>query len=416
MTALLEEKKTEHLVLLVGGNPLPNAVVGKLLAKPGGTVTLIHSAGPTGTADVAQRLRAWFNEHKVAQSVELKEVEESNPTSIFRGVQECLKAVSAQRVGLNYTGGTKAMSVHAYRALEQWAKEKSVTPVFSYLDARTLQMMLDPINASSGEQRVYIGRTLELKLTDLLALHGWTLQHEPTRTALLPITAHALTKACATDDGFRDWKRWIEDELHAKCRRSDREDWKSKTQLQSVRLTSPESESLREVVQSMRSELELPQGGDIGLSHPTFRNEPKDFCGWLHGKWLEHHVLDVLNGLATSLYLHERAQNIVPEEVAFDVDVVAIRGYQLFSFSCSTGSKKGLLKQKLFEAYVRARQLGGDEARIALVCCSDDPDSLEHEMRRDVDPEGRIRVFGRQHLTDLTEHLKKWIQSQSGEE
>jgi len=41
-----------------------------------------------------------------------------------------------------------------------------------------------------------------------------------------------------------------------------------------------------------------------------------------------------------------------------------------------------LLKQKRLEAYVRARRLGGDEARVALVCCSDDLDGLEHDMRR----------------------------------
>ena len=100
---------------------------------------------------------------------------------------------------------------------------------------------------------------------------------------------------------------------------------------------------------------------------------------------------------------------------AVDVDVVALRGYQLFAFSCSTGSKKGLLKTKLFEAYIRARQLGGDEGRIALVCCSNDPDGLEYEMRRDVDPEGRIRVFGSKHLADLVTHVGQWIRSQSKE-
>jgi hypothetical protein len=98
------------------------------------------------------------------------------------------------------------------------------------------------------------------------------------------------------------------------------------------------------------------------------------------------------------------------------VDVIALRGYQLFAFSCSTDKKKPLLKLKLFEAYIRARQLGGDEARVALVCCSNDPEGLEHEMRRDVDPEGRIRVFGRKHLADLKVHIESWIRSQSGKE
>ncbi|HWP47345.1 MAG TPA: hypothetical protein VNM22_09310 [Candidatus Limnocylindrales bacterium] len=412
----LQSAKTGHLFLLVGGNPLPNAVAGKLLTAPGGTITLIHSGGAAGTAKVAQRLCKWLKEQGVTQSVELKEVGESDPTSIVAGAQERLKAIKAQRVGLNYTGGTKAIAVHAYRAVEQWTKEKGITPVFSYLDARTLQMVFDPA-AGGNEQRkrIYIGRALELKLTDLLALHGWTLKHEPTEIPLFPATAHALARVCANDGGFKDWKQWIEEEFRPKCRRPDKEDWKNKTQLQAVSLILPTSSSLSEVVQSLRAELKVPQG-DLGLAHGAFGNEPKRFCEWLYGKWLEHYVLDILNQLATQLCLHECAQNIVPNEVEFDVDVMALRGYQLFAFSCSTESKKNSLKLKLFEAYIRARQLGGDEARVALVCCSDDPDGLEHEMRRDVDPEGRIRVFGRKHLRDLTEHIKTWIQSQSGEE
>ncbi len=410
----LQFAKTEHLLLLVGSNPLPNAVAGKLLTAPDGTISLIHSGGATGTAEVAQRLATWLKEQEVTQSVKFKEVEESNPTSISRGVAECLEVIKVQRVGLNYTGGTKAMAVHAYRAMERWTKEKSITPVFSYLDARTLQMVFDPV-AGSNEQRIYVGRALELRPADLLALHGWTLRHEPTGTPLFPTTARVLATACTNDEGFKDWKGWIEKEFRPKCRRSDKEDWKNKTHLQAVSLTLPTSNALGEVVQSLRSELQVPEG-DLGLAHGAFGNEPKRFCEWLYGKWLEHYVLDILNHLASPLCLQECAQNIVPNEVEFDVDVMALRGYQLFAFSCSTDIQKSLLKLKLFEAYVRARQLGGDEVRVALVCCVDDPDGLEHEMRRDVDPEGRIRVFGRRDLGNLTEHIKTWIQSQSGEE
>jgi hypothetical protein len=149
------------------------------------------------------------------------------------------------------------------------------------------------------------------------------------------------------------------------------------------------------------------------------------FCEWIDGKWLEHCVLEILHGLSPHLSLHSCAQNIVPKEVIFDLDVVAIRGYQLFAFSCSTdtdqsrdGSKgdRSRIKKKLFEAYIRARQLGGDEACVALISCSKDPESLEEEMRRDYDLEGRIRVFGRKHFNDLSSNICKWIQSQSGVE
>lgn len=225
---MLATAKTDHLLLLVGGNPLPNAIAAKLLVVPRGTITLIHSRGATGTADVAQRLRSWLDGQGVTCHLKLKEVEESNPISIMQGVRACLEATKAQRVGLNYTGGTKAMSVHAYRTVEQWAKERNVTPVFSYLDARTLEMVFDPIGIGSSEQRIYIGLAVKMELTDLLRLHRWTPKHQPTRMALLPRTAHTLASALATDDGFKHWQQWIASEFRPNCRRRDKEDWKSK--------------------------------------------------------------------------------------------------------------------------------------------------------------------------------------------
>ncbi len=380
----LSKYQVDHLILIVGGNPLPNAVAGKLLAAPCGTITLVHSGGAAGTAEVAQRLRTWLNEQGVVKCLKLKEVEESNPTSIIQGVQECLETVVAQRVGLNYTGGTKAMSVHAYRVVEQWVRAKGFKPVFSYLDARTLQMVFDPVDAGSSEQREYVGRALQLRLQDLLRLHGWSLREKTQNTPILPKSACALSKLFTHDEAMlQKWKEWISD-----ANQPDVDDIPSE---------------FDQIKQAFYSEL---QGFD----------KPKDWMGWLKGKWLEHYVLYSLVNLSASLHLHECAQNIVASEVEFNVDVIALRGYQLLAFSCSTDTKNKPLKLKLFEAYIRARQLGGDEARVALVCCSNDPDGLEREMQRDVDPEGRIRVFGRTHLAGLAAHLTQWIQSQSGEE
>jgi hypothetical protein len=255
---------------------------------------------------------------------------------------------------------------------------------------------------------------VELKLEDLLELHGWTLKHPPTTQPVLPITANSLAVICKGDNAFSDWKQWVQGELRAKCRRSDKDEWKSKTALSSTSLDLPKGETLDPVVQALRRELRLTTD-HLALHQSVLGNDAKYLCEWLDGKWLEHYVLDVLRKVAATLKLHYYAQNVESHEVQFDVDVVALRGYQLFAFSCSTDSGKGLLKSKLFEAYIRARQLGGDEARVALVCCSNDPEGLEHEMRRDVDPEGRIRVFGRKHLEDLAVHVKQWIQLQSRE-
>jgi len=404
---------SDHLFLLIGSNPLPNAVAGRLLGTQGGTITLIHSEN---SFQVAQRLQSWLIRQRFP-NVRLKEVGESHPVSIAENVRAELQAINARHVGLHYTGGTKAMSVHAYRAVDQWVQGKGVKPVFSYLDARRLQMEFDPADPFSGEpgQGTYIGRAVELTLTDLLELHGWTLQHFPTAHPLLPVSARALAMACEREDAFKVWKQWIHDELRAKCRRPDKDEWKTKTALKSIVLHLSEHNSLDSVARSIHSELNQA-AGSVTLEHPVFDNNTQHFCEWLDGKWLEHYVLDALNSQAAHLKLHQCVQNIETAEVQFDVDVIGLRGYQLFAFSCSTDTGKSLLKSKLFEAYIRARQLGGDEARVALVCCSADPEGLEHEMRCDVDPEGRIHVFGRKHLAYFTTHLSQWIQSQSGEE
>jgi hypothetical protein len=410
----MSEYRVGHLLLLIGSNPLPNAVAGRLLAVQGGTVSLICSGN---SFEVAGRLQRWLKGHGLSPRCP-RRVEESDPASIFQVTCDELKIVDAERIGLSYTGGTKAMSVHAYRAVEHWVRAqqrqgKNIESVFSYLNPRRLEMVFDPADPASGER----GRTrpvmgaVRLCLTDMLELHGWTLKNDPNSRPVLPASASALAKICASEDSFKEWRRWAHDELRAKCRKPDKDEWKGRSNLPQS-LDFPTDPSLQEIVQSLKSESESP-ADDLPLKQPAFKNDAKHFCEWLDGKWLEHHVLNTLDCVADNLGLHQQQQNIITNEVEFDVDVIAIHGYQLFAFSCSTDSGKGLLKSKLFEAFIRARQLGGDEARVALVCCSKNPETLEQETRRDVDPEGRIHVFGCDHLADLAAHLKQWIQKQS---
>lgn len=318
------------------------------------------------------------------------------------------------------------MSVHAYRALEEWARKSagSSTPIYSYLDARTLCMRFDPHNIESGQRSnsIYVGRAVELDFVELLQLQRWSLKCDPKCVALLPITAGALARACATREGYDAWKRWIAEVLlpgRRVVKSTGKEDWISPTELRTSPAKFPEEPLLRDVTRSLRSELDIPEG-DLGLDHAAFGCKPTPFCEWLHGKWLEHHVLDAIEGLAISLGLQEYGQSIETKEVEFELDVAAIRGYQLFALSCGTGSDqtggKWHLKQKLFEIYVRARQLGGDEARVALVCCAEHPNIIEREMRQELHAEGQIRVFGMEDLADLPRSIKEWIESQKGEE
>lgn len=85
-----------------------------------------------------------------------------------------------------------------------------------------------------------------------------------------------------------------------------------------------------------------------------------------------------------------------------------MRDYQLFALSCTTTDKHSLCKQKLFEAALRARQLGGAEARVALVCCHDRPELLKAELEI-VTRDRKLAVFGRQDLEHLSQKIADWI-------
>ncbi len=421
-----ELPKVEHLVLLVGGNPLPNAVAGILLAAEGATVTLVQSAKTLhspGTGPIAQQLKGWLANRRPSLMIECKEVDESNPAAIWRGVCEQLEAVGRPRVGLNYTGGTKAMAVHAYRAaIEHWTKEKGVEPCFSYLDARALRMVLHPAAPTSASEvrRPYVALSVPMKLEeDLMRLHGWKLQNSMRRTAILPNTALAIARTHADTKKTIAWKEWKQRVLYG-ARKKPR---------QPVPL--PREKGLEAVADALAAE--LPLDGKGRLAPTALKDQGSDVYLWLDGLWLESATFEAMRACTSSCRINEVTMNVKPtlgreaaeeageeaeddDEGEFEFDVAAMRGFQLFGLTCAIQSKKPKLKLKLFEAHIRSRQLGGDEARAALVCTSESPEQLELDVHRAIDPEGRTRVFGRQHLADLATHLEEWISEQCGEE
>lgn len=127
--------------------------------------------------------------------------------------------------------------------------------------------------------------------------------------------------------------------------------------------------------------------------------------------------------LADDLSLHSYGKGLEPirgsrkkAAALFDLDVAAMRGYQLFAISCMVAGIQGKgpknnYKEHLLEAYVRARQLGGDEARVALICHFGDPGLLQQEVEESWFAEGRIQVFGLPELSNLKDHLRNWFQT-----
>ena len=88
----------------------------------------------------------------------------------------------------------------------------------------------------------------------------------------------------------------------------------------------------------------------------------------------------------------------------FELDVVAVLGYQVVLVSCSLDHDASNIKRKAMEGIIRARQLGGDEAQCITVCiaengsCADIQFGLEDEIG---DDNPHIRIWGKSNTNRL---------------
>ncbi len=416
----LNKYKVDHLFLLIGENPLPNYVAVNLLLKQDGIAYLVHT---TDTLDEANRLKNILrSELNGFKAIELRLLNdfESDAYYIQKEIREKLNGIKSGTIGLNYTGGTKAMSAHAYRTLfYEETKDKTYRQrkdiIFSYLDPRRLEMCID----REDNERIRIKikpDTLSVKLVKLFQLHGLELKSTPTQKVQSLELAEELARVFADEDKNKLWFDWYYQvfcEAARKKKGNSWGKWKSKTDL--AGLSIPVNTLLSEIVSIWREQNFLNSDNQFSLATVKSTGaftEIEDFCEWLDGLWLEHYVLQQVEYIAKRQSIQDYGLNfkipLTGTKHGFEFDVAFTRGYQLFAISCTTASKRDLCKLKLFEAYLRAKQMGGDEARVALICCSNEPDSLKSEV---VDTlfSKKIAVWGREHLTNLAEEIEKWI-------
>ena len=413
----LDEYKVKHLLLLVGGNPLPNYVAARTLLEDEGTVYLIYSNNTSRQQEWLEECLedAWVDDSKSIESISLYNYEADGYHISKTIKEEILNPLlnSVERVGLNYTGGTKAMAVHAYRAVQELKPDS----VFSYLDSRRLKMCIDRKNNEPTREVI----SLELSLEELFKLHDLKWQDKQP-----PSTEPTLSDSSAKFAGFYQnkelaeaWKGWCETEEFKQKRELIRKYKKNKLETELKKQPILKLSNLPEQIKKILSDHLAASSEELSLIDAQNKGfkKLKHIVEWLHGTWLEDYVLQQvkevakqkefpINNLGMSFHIIQNNQKSNNEK--FEFDVAFMLGYQLFAISCTTTDSKTLCKSKLFEAYIRARQLGGDEARVALVCCYDKPGVLEEELRTTIaDP--KIKVFGRTDLPNLAREISDWI-------
>lgn len=440
--------KVNHLFLLVGENPLPNYVAAMKLLETGGTVHLVYTTKTKKRADILEQELKKLN--IAVKPVELGEAA-ADGQKIRQKIKEKIKPKGKPllkgRIGLNYTGGTKAMAVHAYQTLIELELSD---PVFSYLDSIKLQMCID-----DNEKTIPIPAALAIspKLETILKLHNlsWQANNPPISKPQLPTAAVEFAKQFmkSPPQGQESqisgmWRKWCDAAF--KNAKEPSGYWKQESDLSglsplklsiyngTVQVPDEIKQIFREVMQcasetELDIKLALNQSKLIDKEHAGF-TELRQVYQWLDGGWLEDYVLWQVKKISQKYSLNESKMSLHIKDPdkpwrptdQFEFDVAFLRGYQLFAISCTTSAEHKLCKQKLFEAHLRAKQLGGDEARIALVCCYDYPtDQLKQELSLIIGRDGdkydpKIEVFGRSDLepNQFAKKLDQWIFRNAG--
>lgn len=422
----------DHLFVLIGGNPLPNYVAIQLLLKPGGTLHLMASRD---TLAIGKRIAALVR--KVSDPFSCPDhAPLDDPGSGF-AITKFFQSVGTLQgsVGLHYTGGTKAMAVHAFQEI----KKQYPQAVCTYLDARTLEMRHE-----KEQTQIPVGRSVKPLVAELVLLHDIPLAYfiVGLDEKFAPLY-RALAETHTTELGQSDYDEWCAKTL----RRDNGKLIEKRSHLpKSGQLCYPTAKSLTEVATAMRTVFNTPgdsfdpeqvrqefsmrrvvakmpsAGGQqlVEYQAPTQEILPLDeLIRYLDGTWVEHLTLDAFRSVAASCRPHDTVMSLRTDKnktpYDFEFDVAAMLGYQLYAVSCTRSTARDRCKNKLFEAYVRAEQFGGEEAKVGLVCCDKAPAELQKQVeslwneRKD-----EIRVFGPRDLPNLADRFHDWLRRSGG--
>jgi len=386
-----KERTCDYLLLLVGSNPLPNYITA-LILKPR-SIRLFYSPE---TEKVKKHL--WEALKAGLSSAHLDERCIEDVTSAAK-VRQAFGSIPSD-AHLHYTGGTKIMAAHARMAFrESGGKDEQA----SYLDERKGVLRLD-----SGYEIDLATQKLRLTLADLLALHGIEPMkggnHHTSRTRLED--AEKIASAVLNDPHLAS-------KLYRLHREPNNKEFSHKK-------AKANAVNIGESVPGLN--LSIQQVPEQDWNRETYEAWMK----FLWGGWLEVWCGSFVRQLVGTNEVAVGLNCKRPNARQFEIDVAVVRGHRLYVISCTTDDKTGLCKSKLFEVAMRARQLGGDLARSALMCLlhgNDAKGAFVDQLRNDVadvwDAPNTPQVFG---LDDLREwagiggrpnvdSLRRWLES-----
>jgi len=323
------------LILLIGGNPIANYALikyfndSKDLTIPSyDKVVLIYTKQ---TLHVSKNIKS-LNQDISFIDINLKESQRNlkEVEAIISDKLEDLKYISS--IHLNYTGGTKSMSIGSFLAVENYAKQTE--KIYSDISPKDYKLTLS--DGTQYPESDSISSKIQIPMEDFCLLHGLTqpkLQREPSEFYSEDFCLFLLDKCDKHEKEFYE-DLWDKKDADKMALQKSVENYVDVQEISNKKL-----DKLKKFVQ---------------------------------GVWLEEYLFSLLDELKDELPITDIAHNIRVKkgEKEFEVDVVAILGYKSFLFSCTTG-KDAKIKEKAFEANNRSKDLSGIAGKSVSISLAD---------------------------------------------
>jgi len=430
----------KRVIATVGTNPVPVLAACRRLVEytNSGELVLLCSFDVEQQAEaILSLLRKVMKALPASRLIRIGDA--TSPKDITEAIQdEFLQNCHPEdEVYFHYTGGTKAMGHHVMKALAIALRGGKIAALEdSYLDPTIHQVLneLDQhVDPAIDDER----KTWNLEVGQLAALHGLTHRFEVTRhggkVRFAPGLARTVSQAPnPSPDPLPDWAMiaWA----MAKGMVGRRDLSRAMTSSPNGKRWNTGWPSLPNPANSQSEGFIWPDGGVDWNDVPTLLNSHFDRPVWREdrtfnpavlsgvelesvsklcsGGWLEVIAWDALRQAlnenaeaAPNFRVHSSTQfarHYLGKFVQFELDVVAVLGYQLLVVSCSASADPKIIKQKGFEALHRAWQVGGQGARVIVLGLQSQEEAEQTALDLQIDLGGMLRepiqVWGTEEL------------------
>lgn len=326
-------------MLLIGGNAIANYALIEYFKESGDDlipsfdkVILIYT---DRTKPLAENIK------KLQTEVKFLEINLQNEYRNLNRIKEIVLDVlnrhrDIKSIHLNYTGGTKPMSIGAFLAVTEFKIIDEKNKIYSDISPDSYRLTLK--RGISYPQDGSLLDNINIRIKEFYLLNNL---REP---------KYKSENSEMYSENFCNF-------LLEKCLNFEKEFYED--------LWDKDAKAL-----NWKESLE---GNFLDVDKYSSKKRFKELQKFIVGGWLEEYLFANLCEIKDKMKLTDIIWNVEANNrynQNFEVDVLVTKGYNIYVFSCTT-DRKARIKQKAFEANLRAEQIGGIGAKPILVSLAD---------------------------------------------